>query len=200
MAVDFSDLIFPTDISFDSAGGPEFSTEINTLSGGAEKRNQNWIYPRERWNVAYGIKTQSLLQTLQAFFMIHRGMARGFRFKNHDDYTATGSFLGNGDGVETDFQMSKRYSYGGETYDRKIVKPVSGTVSIYIDSAVQGAGFTIDYTTGIVSFSSAPGSGEVVTADFEFHIAARFETDYLPTQLSTYQARSTTVPIVELKL
>jgi uncharacterized protein (TIGR02217 family) len=151
--------------------------------------------------VAYGVKEKADLQTLIDFFMVHKGRAVGFCFKNHDDYTETAGPCGIGDGAETEFQMTKQYAYGGETYDRKIVKPVSGTVAVYIDSPpAEVSGFSIDYTTGIITFSSAPGSGEVITADFEFNIPVRFDTDYLPTQFANYEARAATVPIVELKL
>lgn len=199
MANDFHEIQFPTDISYGSQGGPEFSTEIVQLGSGHEQRNQNWTYSRERWNVAYGVTTADLLAALIDFFYARKGRAIGFRFKNHDDYQGTDEELGDGDGSTVDFQLVKVYGTGSETYTRKISKPITGTVTIYVDGTPEG-GVTIDYETGIVTFSVAPSSGEVVTATFEFDVPARFDVDHLPVNLDTYEARSADVPIVELML
>lgn len=200
MAVDFHEVQFPTDISYGSAGGPEFSTEVIELGSGYERRNQNWTYPRERWNVAYGVKTTALLQLLIKFFYARHGRAIGFRFKNPDDYTASGQQLGISDGSTVEYQLIKTYISGGQTLTRKISKPVSGTVHIYIDSVEQVSDWSVDTTTGIVTFGTAPGFNTIITADFEFDIPVRFDSDYLPMRLETYLARSAEVPIVEIRV
>jgi uncharacterized protein (TIGR02217 family) len=200
MADDFHEVQFPTDISYGSSGGPEFSTEVIQLGSGHEKRQQNWQYPRERWNVAYGVKDESLLRLLIAFFYARKGRAIGFRFKNHDDYTGVGEEIGTGDGSTDEFQLVKTYESGGETLVRKICKSVVGSVHIYIDSVEQFSGWSVDNTTGLVSFTSPPSSGEVITADYEFDVPMRFDTDHLPVNMSTYRARSADVPIVEVRL
>jgi uncharacterized protein (TIGR02217 family) len=195
----FHDIQFPTDISYGSVGGPGFLTEVIEMSSGYEQRNQKWVYPRERWNVAYGIKTKALLITLRDFFMARRGRAYGFRFKNHDDYEGIFQEIGLGDGSTVDFQLIKTYTDDGGSIDRKITRPVSGTVTVYKDSVEQVSGWTCDYDTGIITFGAAPDSGEVVTADFEFDVPMRFDTDYLPIAFSEYEARAVNVPIVEIK-
>lgn len=201
MATGFYEIQFPTAISYGSIGGPEFSTEIIRLSNGHEVRNVNWSYPLENWDVAYGVKSRNDLLTLLDFFYVVRGRAYGFRFKNHDDYSVTGQTLGSGDSDETEFQLIKTYTYGGETFDRKITKPVSGTVDVFLDSVQQSESeVSIDTTTGIITFSSAPSSGEVVTATFEFDIPARFDVDFLPMTLESYEARSTAIPVVEIRV
>jgi uncharacterized protein (TIGR02217 family) len=202
MAAGFHEVQFPTDISYGSTGGPEFSTEIVVLASGHEQRNINWTYPKERWDVAYGVKEQSDLDALRTFFYARQGRAYGFRFKNHDDYQGSAEELGEGDGSTTEFQLVKAYTSGGESTSRKITKPVSGTVEIYLDSALQSdpTDYSIDLTTGIVTFVAAPSSGEVITATFDFDVPVRFDTDFLPVMLSTYNARSATVPIVEIRV
>lgn len=194
----FHEIRFPTDIAYGSAGGPEFSTDVIELGSGHERRNQNWTYPRERWDVAYGINTQVKLRALIVFFYARRGRAHGFRFKNHDDYRATDQEIGVGDGSTTIFQLVKVYEPGTYEFSRRISKPVTGTVTVYIDS-VETSAFTIDTTTGIVTMDAAPVSGENVTADFDFDVPARFDVDYLPQRLETYEARSAQVSILELK-
>lgn len=196
MATPFIEVQFPTDISFGSAGGPEFSTEIITLGSGHEQRNQNWSQPRERWNVAYGVDTKIKLNALVDFFMARKGMAVGFRFKNHDDFEGADEAIGIGDAVETDFQLVKNYS----TLARNITKPVDGSETIYLNGAPQDISvFELDYTSGIVIFDSPPGDAVVITATFEFDVPVRFDTDYLPVQFVTYEARAASVPVVELR-
>lgn len=197
----FHEIQFPTNISFGSAGGPEFSTEVIVLSSGHEKRNINWTYPRERWQVAYGVKTKSDLDALREFFYVCKGRAIGFRFKNHDDYQGTTEELGEGDDTIVAFQLVKIYISGGQTLTRKITKPVTDTVSVFIDDVEQGESlWSIDTCTGIITFASAPSTGEVVTATFEFDVPMRFDTDYLPINLANYQARAADVPVVEIRI
>lgn len=200
MANDFHDVRFPTDISYASSGGPEFSTEIAQLGSGYENRNQNWTYPRERWNVAYGVREQADLTTLIAFFYARRGRLYGFRFKNPDDYQATNQEIGTGDGATVAFQLVKTYTSGGQSLTRKITKPIdNANLHIYIDS-VETSAFTLTDSTGIVTMDSALASGEVLTADFDFDIPVRFDTDHLPVSLDNYLARSAEVPIIEIRV
>ena len=195
MSTTFDEVRFPEDISYGSSGGPEYSTDVVILGGGQEQRNQNWEYGLERWNVAYGIKTIAQLQTLLEFFHARAGKAFGFRFKNYLDYTAVRQECEEID--STHFQLMKQYISGGRTRQRKIWKPVAGTVDVYVDSAAAESGWTVDTATGIVTMNSPISSAETVTADFEFDIPVRFDSDYLPVQLSEYLAGGAEVPIKE---
>jgi len=199
----FLEIQFPTDISFNSVGGPGFSTEVVSFSGGTESRNQNWSRPIEKWNVAYGVKAEADVKTLLEFFMVCQGKAHGFRFKNYADFgvfTPPGSPIGIGTGTLATFQLSKRYTFGGQNYDRKISKPVPGSDTMFWDGGNPQQVWSIDYTTGIITFDPPPGFGKVVSAVFQFDVPMRFDTDELPVTLSTYKALSTAVPLVELKL
>jgi uncharacterized protein (TIGR02217 family) len=63
------------------------------------------------------------------------------------------------------------------------------------------SGVTIDTATGIVNFSTAHGSGVIVTADFEFDVPARFDTDQMDLTIETYQLGSWgQVPVVEIRV
>jgi uncharacterized protein (TIGR02217 family) len=147
------------------------------------------------------VKAEDDVKTLLQFFMVCQGKANGFRFKNYVDFGVTSpNPIGTGTGALTTFQLSKRYSFGGQNYDRKISKPASGTTTVYLNGVQQMSGWTIDITTGIVTFSSPPGAGVVVSAAFQFDVPMRFDTDVIAITLSTYKVMSTTVPLVELKL
>jgi len=173
----FHEVQFPPKIAYGATGGPEFNTSIATTFGGFEQRNINWQKSRGRWDVSTGLKNQADMDALQAFFRARFGKAYGFRFKDWADYVAVGQNIGTGNGVITTFQLTKIYSSGGYTYLREIKKPVNGTVKIYLNSILQSSGYTLDLTTGIVTFAVAPTVGVVVSADCEFDVPVRFDTD-----------------------
>lgn len=177
-----------------------FSTDIVETFGGNEQRNINWSEARGQWNVAHGVKTQSQLDTLIAFFRARRGKAIGFRFKDWSDYKVTGQVLGTGNGTQTAFQLKKSYT-SLVTVDRTIKKPVSGTIQVYKDAVLQGSGYTVDITTGVITFTVAPANGVVVSATFEFDVPVRFDTDQIEINLESYGIGSWgNIPLVELRV
>jgi uncharacterized protein (TIGR02217 family) len=196
----FVEVQFPTDISYGSAGGPEYATDVVASASGYEQRNINWSEARARYNVAHGVKTKAQLDTLIAFFRARKGRAIGFRFKDWTDYQATET-LGTGDGVRTQFQLIKTYSSGAVSETRTIRKPVVGTVQVFKNAVLQASGVSVDTTTGLVTFASAPTAGQVISASFQFDVPVRFDTDKLSSSLDAYGIHSwLDIPLVEVRV
>src|SRR5262249_47653895 len=147
-----------------ATGGAMFSTDVVETFGGYEQRNINWSEARGQWNVAHGVKAQSQLDTLIAFFRARRGKAIGFRFKDWSDYKISNKIIGTGNGAQTAFQLVKSYVSGAVAVDRTITKPVAGTIQVFKNGVLQSSGYTADTTTGLVTFTIAPASGVVVSA------------------------------------
>lgn len=197
----FVEIRFPVDISYGSSGGPAYSTDVVTTAGGHEHRNVNWSHSRARYNVAHGVKTQAQLEALIAFFRARKGRAYGFRFKDWTDYSAQNQFIAFGDGGNTTFQLTKRYISGMGEEVRRIHKPVEGTVQVYLDSARQEEGVEVDYASGRLIFAQPPEPEVEVSADFEFDVPVRFDTDSLSVRLEQYGAYSwADIPLVELRM
>lgn len=194
----FHDVRFPDNISYASSGGPSFRTEVIELDSGQERRLSRWSQPRHRYNVAYGVKSYTDLTAVKRFFMAREGAAHSFRYKDWLDFTTasdgipqtmgggtptfTDQLIGLGDGSTKTFQLVKRYSSGTATRVRTITKPIVSTVTIALDGVQEsGSNFTVDGTTGIVSFTTAPGNGVQITWGGEFDVHVRFaeETDDL---------------------
>jgi uncharacterized protein (TIGR02217 family) len=58
----------------------------------------------------------------------------------------------------------------------------------------------VDVTTGIVTLATAPAQDVDVTADFEFDVPVRFDTDHMAVTIETYKLhRWQQIPIVELR-
>jgi len=204
-----------TKISYGSSGGPGFSTFILTTDSGAEERSSRWQAARRRYNVVKAIQDQSDLSDLVEFYIARRGPAVGFRFKDWMDYSTSSDHIsapddedveiGVGDASETEFQIFKEYTSGGVTRNRNITKPVADSTVIAIDGVAKtaGADFTVDTTTGIVTFAAAPGNGEVVSAGCEFDVPVRFgeELDLsIAISIDTWQTASISdVPLIEIR-
>lgn len=193
--------VFPTNISHGSKGGPGFKTDVIVFGSGSEKRNIDWAKTQCKYNVAWGIHLNEDITTLLNFFRARMGMAHSFPYKDWGDFEGTGELIGTGDAVETQFQLIKTYDSGGyDDYVRDITKPKPGTVKIYIDAVEQTSGWSIDPLTGIVTFTAAPGDTLLITADYEFYVPCRFDTDYFPISLDYYEAHSMPdVPVIEDK-
>jgi uncharacterized protein (TIGR02217 family) len=195
------DVRFPTDISYGVSGGPEFKTDIVMSGNGHEQRNINWPYARNRYNVAHGIKNKQQLDHLISFFRARRGRGIGFRFKDWIDYLANNQEIGYGDGSTKQFQLKKEYSSGDTKYTRIITKPVKDTVKIYFNKILQEKNYNINYSKGLVDFIVPPLKNVSITADFEFDVPVRFDTDNLSASIDDYGSYSwNNIPLIEIML
>jgi uncharacterized protein (TIGR02217 family) len=184
----FHEVRFPDDISRGARGGPERRTQVVELATGDEERNASWADSRRRYDAAYGVRRADDLAAVVAFFEARNGRLHGFSWKDWGDYrsglpstpvTPIDQALGTGDGETEAFQLVKRYESGAQSWTRRIVKPVAGTVRAALAGVEQVSGWSANATTGIVTFDTAPASGDLVTAGFEFDVPVRFDTDRL---------------------
>ncbi len=205
----FHEVRFPDDISRGARGGPERRTQIVELASGDEERNASWANSRRRYDAAYGIRRADDLAAVVAFFEARNGRLYGFRWKDWADYksclpsgtlSAMDQVIGTGDGTTTAFQLVKAYASGAQAWNRTITKPVAGTVRVAIDGVEQTSGWSVDTTTGIVSFTTAPAAGATITAGFEFDVPVRFDTDTLDVTLDIERLGSiTSIPLIEVR-
>jgi uncharacterized protein (TIGR02217 family) len=207
----FHDVRFPTNLSFGSVGGPERRTEVVTLSNGFEERNTPWEHSRRRYDAGAGLRSTDDVSILIAFFEARRGKLHAFRWKDWSDHksclpsrtiSTDDQEIGRGDGIETVFQLIKTYSSGSYSYARPIRKPVEGSVRIAIanDPKVETVEYTVDHSTGVITFETPPDIGAQITAGYEFDVPVRFDTDSLLTTFGTYQAGDVPdVPVAEVR-
>ncbi len=206
----FDEILLPLRAGFGSSGGPNFSTEIVVVANGFERRNQNWAQARRVFDARAGVRSAADASALLAFFHARAGRARGFRLKDWSDYSSAADnisapafsdqALGTGDGTTLAFQLIKNYGSGGVTHIRSIKKPVAGSVLIGLSGAQLSSGFSVDTTTGVVTFATAPALGQTVTAGFLFDVPVRFDTDYLALSAENYATYQADVPIVEIRV
>lgn len=210
--LDFHETRFPLDVSVNGRGGPERRTDVVALGSNREARNARWANSRRRYEAGYGVKSLAQLAAVIEFFEERRGRLIGFRWRDRADFSSarlggapapSDQRLGEGDGARAQFQLLKTYGAGFAPYARSIAKPVGDSVRVAVAGVekARGADFEVDTTNGLVTFapSAVPASGAIVTAGFLFDVPARFDTDYLEIDVSSFEAGAIPkIPIVEI--
>jgi uncharacterized protein (TIGR02217 family) len=98
--------------------------------------------------------------------------------------TVTGLLVG--DGSTTTFQLELHTTKGSATHARVITKPQSPIVAENDSIAkIEGVDFTVDYATGIVTWSPALGVGVVPKWGGAFYLKVAFVNDELPSTLGS---------------
>ena len=208
----FHDVRFPDDISYGSAGGPSYRTDVVELNSGAEERNSRWSQARHRYDVSYGVRSYETLMELKKFFMARRGNANGFRFKDFLDFTTAANgvdaysgadvSLGTGDGNTVSFQLKKYYSNGGIVRTRNIVKVVENEIIVQLDNVdVDPADYTVN-SEGVLTFNDPPALNVLITFGCEFDVPVRFNVqsdEWLRVNHDSYGDGSATgIELIEL--
>jgi uncharacterized protein (TIGR02217 family) len=179
------------------------------MASGDEERNASWANSRRRYDVAYGIRRADDLAAIVAFFEARNGRLHGFRTKDWADYKSclpsqaiapNDQQIGTGNGAVTTFSLVKRYTSGAQSWTRTIAKPVAGTVRVALGTVEQMSGWSMDATTGVVTFTAAPGNGVIVRAGYEFDVPVRFDTDSLDVTLDVERLGSIpSIPLIEIR-
>lgn len=173
------------------SSGWSWDTIVQTTASGHETRIQRRSQGRRRCIPTFSVRGNSELVTAENFLNARRGSAHSFRWLDITDYTSAADRLsapantdqviltpsgGSPDGTATIFQLRKVYDDGVvNPWYRKISLPITGSVVVAIDGVNQASGWSVNTTTGEVTFSVAPTLGQVVTAGFQHHCAMRFE-------------------------
>lgn len=206
----FDEVTFPLKIPNGASAGPEFSTEVVVLASGAERRNQNWSQARRRFDARTGLRSASDSAVLLAFFMARAGRARGFRLRDWSDYSSAADgvsvaavgdqIIAIGDGVTTIFPLVKNYGSGTFLHRRIITKPIVDSVRISVGGMELVSGWSVDSTTGTVTFAVPPALGQAITAGYLFDVPVRFDTDSLNLIGSDDKTTRATIPVVEIRI
>lgn len=219
---------FPLALSTGATVILEHQVFITRMDSGFESRQARWSTPLRRYTIRTA-RDLSEVETLRRFWTACKGPFHSFRFRDITEYTSSAfaadavvpnavtaldQNIGTGDGTTTTFQLRKQYVIDNEdgasplvqwTTNRTITKPVSGTVLIAVNGITQTEGgspddYTVDYATGIVTFSTPPALGLAVTAGFEFDVHVRFDAQMVSSQfVSTYEMESSDVQLLEVR-
>ena len=153
---------------------PRWKTNTQETTSGKEIRVALMSYPIWEFTLtfdflrSYGSYTEA--QTLMGFFLQRQGMFDSWLFDDPSDDTVVAQAFGVGNGSTTAFQLAR--TLGGFT---EPLQNVNGTPTIYVNG-VTASGYTVG-STGIVTFTTAPASGAVLTWSGNFYFRCRFMQD-----------------------
>lgn len=117
-----------------------------------------------------------------------------------------------GDGTTTQFQLAVPFSFGPYTLAHKITKPAKyGAADTMLDNPgytgprvwdetdllTEGVDYTIDYSTGIVTFSAAPADTHKLRWAGLFDIHCRWKEDSINSILESSEAASMKLQLIE---
>ena len=170
---------------------PRWSTDIVVVDSGREQANQRWSHPLHRYTLPEAVRTMDIFNAIRAHWLVMRGPAFIWPFRDPLDFasvdlerptlaptvTAFDQTIGTGDGLTTEFQITKTYTVGAESYTREIYLPITSSVLVSVNGIATGSGWSVDRDTGIIAFTSAPSNGHVIKCGYLFDVAVRFESD-----------------------
>ena len=162
---------------------PGFSTRVAPHASGREVRVALMTYPLYEFEAVYSGLTSSAtqfaglgaasLQSLMGFFLQLQGQFGTFLYADPDDSTASAQAFATGDGATTSFTLAR--SLGG------FLEPVGWVTAlsnVYLNGTSQSSGFSLT-TPNTLVFTSPPGAGVVVSADFTYAFNCRFLDDQM---------------------
>lgn len=178
-----SSLVFPTlpGLEWNVGRSPIFSTTRRASVSGRLFTAQNYAFPRYKYTLSYSVLRQggsyNELQQIVGLFNQVGGDFDTFLWTDPDDNATTAQSLGVGDGSNKLFQLVRTWgSYVEPVYD------VNGAPALYVNGTLKT--LTTDYTlsaTGLVTFVTAPTSGQAVTWTGSYYRRVRFSQSAMQT-------------------
>jgi uncharacterized protein (TIGR02217 family) len=162
---------------------PFAQTRIQRAVSGRELRAMDYPYPLYQYQLVFNFLRQgggfNEANTLLGLIEACVGAWGTFLFDDPSDDTASGQFIGTGDGSTTQFQL--QYAKGGSIAFTRPVDAVNALTAVYFNGVVQSSGgysiATGVNSTGLLTFGAPPGSGVSITADFTYYFRCRFTDD-----------------------
>ena len=174
---DFYDITLPDFLHSYIIGGPTFDTQIVQSIAGLESRYANFTSALHKYHIKNCKLSPDELSELYSFFLNCKGAAYGFRMKDYADYQGVNQLIEQDQDDKSLYYLYKIYSYQERLYRRRIVKPIKGSVAIFLNNNKIPA--SIDYSIGTVKMPFELAPQQTVTANFEFDLPVRFCADSL---------------------
>jgi uncharacterized protein (TIGR02217 family) len=164
---------------------PTFQTRIQRAVSGRELRALDYPYPLWQFTLVFDLLRDNPaagydeLRTLMGFFMLCQGAYGTFLFEDPSDHQVIGQQIGIGNANTTVFQLQRAmgaFLPGGGFLEPVLAPNVVSAV--YFDGVTQSPGaYSVDPNTGLVTFSTPPGTGLIITADYSYYFRCRFTDD-----------------------
>ena len=187
------EVLFPRLEEWGHEGGPGFQTGVGEADSGHVTAVSRRSKAKRKFFARFDAKDEVESSMVLDFYYCRNGRGCSFNYEDPRDHTTNPSpqkiqegieiidfddqVLGVGDGVTTQFQLIKRYQdSGGFSYVRALTKIKEDTTRIGVAGVEKTAGtdFTVNLTTGMVTFATAPANLAQVTGGCWFYVPVRF--------------------------
>jgi uncharacterized protein (TIGR02217 family) len=178
----------------------EPGTTIVKTDGGFEVANIRHAQNELAYDISYPASDYdgTIALAVKEMWKASRG-AIAFRFRDWDPVNSAleDEVIGSKDGVTTAFQITKTWTVGGQSQVRNVTRPVSPLV-VKLNGVVTGAGYSINYATGVLTFSSPTGT-QAISVSGLYDIPVRFEGSFEATGMAEFLEHIETLALVEVK-
>lgn len=162
---------------------PVWSSRVQTAASGRDQVAELWSYPLYKFTLTYEVLDSDQLALLTGFFNACRGRSRAFLFTDPEQNTVTNGQFGTGTGSVSHFQLLRSISGFAEP----VLAPLSVTAVRLGGLTLATSSYSVDPLTGVVTFTSPPAAGAVLTADFTYAFRCRFLADQAEFAQFAYQ-------------
>lgn len=191
----------PQQVEINAVRREREAVDVVRTDGGFEVRNVRHAQAAFEYDISFphGAYDDAIISAVYDMWRASRGGLYAFRFRDWDvkNNTLASEAIGTGDGATTVFQITQSYTVGGVTASRNITRPVSPL--LVSKDGVTISGYSIDYTTGLLTFTTAPAAGEVIAVSGEYDIPVRFDMIYEATGYSSFLEHVDGLTLIEVK-
>lgn len=212
MASRFDDARLPVWIERGARHTLQSSTVVTRLQSGRSVANQLWAQHLDAWDISYGLQEldnpvdfENGVRAIMNFYRARAGRARTFRFRDWLNYQLVDEQIGVGDASTTVFQISKTINDAAAfSYTSNITKPSqAGTIAGFgadpawgvkindVAFGTEGVDWTINYSTGEITFASAPAAAATIKVSGNYDKHVSFAEDRLELRIEWAQAVQT---------
>ena len=174
MADTVEEFWFPVNIPFGERVG--WNTLVTRYEDGKEQRRKKWSVPKRLFTIVLRGRTDTVMGQVWDFYNSRSGAFDTFYFENKNESPIANEYLGSGDNSSTIYNL--------DNYPIPSGSPTSLTVDDVVQS--EGADYTIVRSTGVITFLSAPASGDIY-ADYAFCRKVRFAENNLTREMFNYK-------------
>ena len=191
-----SNLVFPVmnGLTYSIFKVPTWATRTQRAISGRELTVPDYVNPIWNFRLTFSIlrdfawnSITTELRQLMNFYNQVSGGYDTFLFDDISDDSVTDQAVGTGDGTTRAFQLVRTLYTSGFA---EAIIAVNAITNVKLNGTPTGA-YTLDSTTGIITFTVAPGAGVAITWTGTFYFRCRFMTDSQEFEEFLYQRWTT---------
>jgi uncharacterized protein (TIGR02217 family) len=173
---------------------PTFQTRIQRAVSGRELRALDYPFPLWQFELTWAALGDNLGQTanassigsllatdlrvLMGFYLACQGAFATFLYADPTDNAVTGQQIGIGTGLSTTVPLSRTFGVAGIANFSEPIAAPNVVSAVYLNGIRQSASrYSVDPSTGLMTFTTAPAAGAAITVDFSYYFRCRFMSD-----------------------